>query len=134
MATLDEVETANRWTDAVLKLIDLTQKGRLEWSRENANVFSPEFTTRYSANLQNQKFVLTVDISSRISGMMSENALRSLGIKGKFDRVSLEAFDASGDRAAIFPNVPALEGLGAVVYGQASGKVEEVLRVIAEAS
>ncbi len=134
MATIDEVENANRWTEAVLKLIKLTQEGRLEWSRENNNVFNPAFTTRYSANLQSQKFVLTVDISSRALGMMSDRAVQNLGMRGTFDRVSLEVFDASGNIAVTFPNVPALEGLGAVIYGQASGKVEEVLRVIAEAS
>lgn len=106
----------------------------MEWSRQNNDVFSPAFTTRYSATLQGQNFVLTADISSKTLGILSENALMRLGTGGKLDRVSLEVFDGSGDRAVTFPSVPALEGLGAVVYGQASGKVEDVLRAIAEAS
>lgn len=123
MTTLVDIEAANRWAEATLKLIKLTQEGKMRWSREPDRHATFRYSSgeQYSAYFQGRNYVLSFELPI--------NTLQRYGTGA----VSLEVFDGLS-RLMSFPDLPPLGGLAVAVQAQVSHTDEEILRTIAEAN
>ena len=125
-----EPETA-KWVDAVLKLIHMTQDGKLIWARQSGSQLLSSLS--YETLFEGQRLVL--EVRPKQFSREPYTLLNGLGdLLTEYLRVTLSVFDSTGETIAVFPSIPPLIGLLTAVRAQSNDREDAFLHSLSKAA
>ena len=126
-----DIETRNKYGEAILDLAKLTQQGKLQWSRASSGPSSyTEYITMFEAPFDGRVLRLTINVP------MSSSPSASVSYQAPLlypERANLDVLD-SGQIAMHFPWVIEMEALVQAVHARLNDQEESIILAIKRAA